>query len=216
MFAKAWVNAITPANLISGFKTCGVFPLNRAAITIPGSIENDPTSGNGGNASGNGGNASSNAESSATLTKETDADGNTESSDDIAEDSARDLDAASQQFTAEQEALFERRLEEGCDLHFDEDYIRWLNLNHPEFRSSTCATLDDHPSTGVLVPCEEPASSSSEELTCNNSVQPSEMSPGNTIIVNESVSGPTSSLSDLLVCPALSTSAVPKRPPTHA
>ena len=48
LFAKAWVNAITPANLISGFKTCGVFPLNRAAIKIPGSIENDPTSGNGG------------------------------------------------------------------------------------------------------------------------------------------------------------------------
>ena len=58
---------------------------------------------------GNGsGNASSNAKSSATLTEDTDADGNTESSDDIAEDGARDLDAALQQFTAEQEVSHPR------------------------------------------------------------------------------------------------------------
>jgi len=28
--------AIIPANLISGFKTCGILPFNRSAIVIPG------------------------------------------------------------------------------------------------------------------------------------------------------------------------------------
>ena len=27
LFSKAWVNAVTPANVIVGFKTCGVYPL---------------------------------------------------------------------------------------------------------------------------------------------------------------------------------------------
>ncbi len=34
LFSKAWLQALTPANLIAGFKTCGIFPLNPSAITI--------------------------------------------------------------------------------------------------------------------------------------------------------------------------------------
>ena len=36
LFAKAWMAAITPANFIAGFKSCGTYPLNRLAIVIPG------------------------------------------------------------------------------------------------------------------------------------------------------------------------------------
>ena len=34
LFSKAWFQALTPANLIAGFKTCGVYPLNRSAISV--------------------------------------------------------------------------------------------------------------------------------------------------------------------------------------
>ena len=42
---KAWVNAVTPANVIAGFKTCGVYPFNRSAIKIQESKKDDSTSG---------------------------------------------------------------------------------------------------------------------------------------------------------------------------
>ena len=32
LFAKAWLNALTPANIMSSFKKCGVYPFNREAI----------------------------------------------------------------------------------------------------------------------------------------------------------------------------------------
>jgi len=32
LFAKAWIAAITPENLIDGFKTCGIYPFIHSAI----------------------------------------------------------------------------------------------------------------------------------------------------------------------------------------
>jgi len=32
LFAKAWMRAMTPANIISGYKTCGIYPYNPDAI----------------------------------------------------------------------------------------------------------------------------------------------------------------------------------------
>ena len=116
------------------------------------------------------------------------------------QDTVRHLDAT--QFTAEQDALFERQFEEGCDTFIDKEYIEWLKINHPEFHiadNSSNETADD--------PCGQPATSTdlSKNQTTSN-------------VVCDNVSGPTSSLSDLLVCPALNNliSDVPKRPPTQA
>ena len=87
-------------------------------------------------------------------------------------------------------------------------------MNHPELRieGSTDATLDNHTNTDIIDPCEEP--------TRSHSVVLNETAPGGAVTVNTPVSvlaGPsTSPLSDLLVCPALSTSIVPKRPSTRA
>ena len=76
-----------------------------------------------------------------------------------------------------------------------------------------------------IVPCEEPPPSSDVivpcgELTNSHSVLLNEMPPESAVTVNKPVSvleGPsTSPLSNLLVCPALSTSSVPKRPSTCA
>jgi len=36
LFSQAWAKAISPANIIAGFRTCGVFPFNPKAIKIPG------------------------------------------------------------------------------------------------------------------------------------------------------------------------------------
>ena len=91
-------------------------------------------------------------------------------------------------------------------------------MNHPEFyvvQDSTPATPDNHLSTDLIVPCEEPASS--------QSVSSSETSPKDAVTVDKSVSvvpvgaGPsTSPLSDLLVCFAMNTPSVPKRTTTRA
>ena len=35
LFSQAWLLAVTPANVMAGFKTSGVYPLNRSAVKIP-------------------------------------------------------------------------------------------------------------------------------------------------------------------------------------
>ena len=39
LFSKAWLNAVTPANIISSFKTCGVYPFNPKAIEDVSDLE---------------------------------------------------------------------------------------------------------------------------------------------------------------------------------
>ena len=36
LFAKAWHKAMTPQNIVSGFRVTGVYPVNRRAIVLPG------------------------------------------------------------------------------------------------------------------------------------------------------------------------------------
>ena len=35
LFAKALLLALTPANIVSGYKKCGIYPFNSNAIVIP-------------------------------------------------------------------------------------------------------------------------------------------------------------------------------------
>ena len=51
-------------------------------------------------------------------------------SDDVTTSKEAELPVA--QFSAKQEALFTRCFEEGYDVYVDKDYIRWIELNHPE------------------------------------------------------------------------------------
>ena len=39
LFSQAWFRAVVPANIVAGFKTCGVFPLNHKAIKIPSFVQ---------------------------------------------------------------------------------------------------------------------------------------------------------------------------------
>ncbi len=35
LFSQAWLKAVSPSNVIAGFKTCGVHPFNPSAIKVP-------------------------------------------------------------------------------------------------------------------------------------------------------------------------------------
>jgi len=218
LFAKAWVAAITPGNLISGFKTCGIYPLNRLAINIPESTSatacSDTADCNTECSASVADTLASdhNTQSSTTVSDIPASDRNAQSSEAFGDTAASDPDVAPQQFTADQEALFKRRFEEQYDVFIDEDYVRWLNLNHPEFRVvETPGALDDNPVTGFPDPCDTSRDDMrpSDEVACNST----ESLP---VSGNEAVSRPTSPLSNLLVCPGLNASTAPKRPSTRA
>ena len=34
LLTKAWTQSVTPANLVAGFKSCGVYPLDSSAIQV--------------------------------------------------------------------------------------------------------------------------------------------------------------------------------------
>ena len=241
LFAKAWINAVTPVNAIAGFKTCGIYPFNPSAITVQES------------------------ESSSSKSGENSVCGNTEFcttvSDDI-EDNAVEVALTPASFSAEQEALFATRYEEGYDVYTDKDYITWIKLNHPELNinllvENSSTSINPVTSNNLPGPSEQPTSSntvtaSTDPITpgddlntncpvsgdqptsvsfvpsitsqvspCHNSSS-NETTPTNVVDTSVSVilgsgSDPsTSPLSDLLVCPALTTPSTSKRPPSYA
>ena len=105
LFSQAWLKALIPANIVAGFRTCGVYPFNPAAISVP----EEPESGNGDQENG-------------------DEDGK-------GDDDGDDNDGqGGNDFTDEQYALFQRRFSEGFDLDVDPDYVRWLEIHHPGHR----------------------------------------------------------------------------------
>ena len=60
-------------------------------------------------------------------------------------------------FSAEEEERFQKRFEEGYDLH-DPRYMSWLEINHPEAEHYACDINVDGPSLGdffaQIMPCE--------------------------------------------------------------
>ena len=45
LFSQAWLKALIPANIVAGFRTCGVYPFNPAAISVPEEPESGKESG---------------------------------------------------------------------------------------------------------------------------------------------------------------------------
>ena len=143
LFSKAWFQALTPANLIAGFKTCGVYPLNRSAIIVAPcssyvSGSDDDPSGSGSNVvSGYDNVAASGNDNIATSDGGNDVCDNLSSDElngilfgDNLPDSEHPLRTAL--FDTEQVELFQRHFDEGYNLRTDPDYNRWLEINHPE------------------------------------------------------------------------------------
>ena len=114
---KAWMSTMTPANICSGFRTCGIHPFNRNAIKIPGTIASQ--------VSGESGGSGDSVEMS-----ENDKEAN----------STPNPAGDEPSFTPEEEKLYETRYEEDYNI-FDAKYIKWLELNHPS------ESLDTPPDT---------------------------------------------------------------------
>ena len=91
-FAQAWSKAVVPANFISGFRTCGAYPLNVSAIHV----------------------VQTHSE------KNSDSERPSQSGSSVGASS----DERKNEFTPDQEMLFQRRYDEGYDLYIDTDYIR--------------------------------------------------------------------------------------------
>ena len=103
------MKSMVPANIVSGFKKCGVHPFNHDAIAI-----HTPN-----------------------VTSENGATGEPTSGDSEEVLSGMELDKRDSErecvlnFTPEEESRFEMRYEEGYDL-YDTRYLMWLRHHHPE------------------------------------------------------------------------------------
>ena len=149
LFTKAWTQGITPANLVAGFKSCGVYPLDSSAIQVLLS--------------------EGNRESSASQVQQSQRNGaslnDEHSSDTVIQDlSSQIIDSSTVQvlesenytgnqssvayfnddggdFTAAQEELFKKRYKEGYDLFIDADYVTWIKIHHPDTKLPTDSAL---------------------------------------------------------------------------
>ena len=101
---KAWMLTMTPSNICSGFKKCGIYPFNPNAIKCDLVASSDVNNDGCGGENDDAGSASDGDEG-----------------DNLPNES---------EFSADKVELFQRRHEEGYDL-YDPEYIRWLELHHP-------------------------------------------------------------------------------------
>ena len=104
LFKEAWLKAISPENVIGGFRKAGIYPFDPKRVSAL----------NGVNKSGDG-----------TCSRENSASSGDESS---SESSDHDDDKGD---SNSNEALYQKRYEEGYDL-FDPEYVSWLEQHHPE------------------------------------------------------------------------------------
>lgn len=149
VFSKAWLRALTPSNIVSGFKKCGVHPFNRNAIPVSDeSSDAEPHTKR--NAAENNPTLSSDDSSYETpYPAETDTSGEYKEPNIDSDDSTV--------FTAEQIERFNRRHEEGYDLP-DPIYEDWLKLNHPD--AALCSSVV---ARFAAVPALDPVRSSESE-----------------------------------------------------
>ena len=114
---------MSPANIIAGFRTCGVYPFNPSAISATPHTEHEDDTGT----------------SVATSTSSS-------CDDKVREESSRNKPkqqcdrtesdvvppTSTALFTEEQERRFRIRFEEGFNVFMDDDYVRWLEIHHLE------------------------------------------------------------------------------------
>ncbi len=138
LFSKAWLQALTPANLIAGFKTCGIFLLNPSAIIVNSSsnTHSDPPTDTASREEKNESHNDASGVSESFSIEETGSvslcDGHADTEDPV----------CNIEFNSQQEALFRRRFDEGYNLNTDPEYNRWLEINHPELEQHSDESRD--------------------------------------------------------------------------
>ena len=147
LFTKAWMQAVTPANIAAGFKTCGVYPLDPSAIRVVHSIESlasqahdqpsrsslndDQPSGSSLNDDQPSGSSLNDGHPNDTAIHDLSAHPSNSSALESGSYQSN-VDNGGNDFTAEQEELFKKRYEEGYDLFIDADYVKWIKIHYPD------------------------------------------------------------------------------------
>ena len=133
LFSRAWVKAINPETIINGFRKTGICPFNRSAIIIPesdtssSSLEDDSNVQGDDNSSSlqvQGDDSSSSLEDDSTVKRD--------DNHILHGDNLRSSPELFSSFSDDKLALFQRRFESGYDLFIDQDYVTWLQENHPD------------------------------------------------------------------------------------
>ena len=157
LFKQAWLKSISAETIVNGFKKSGVFPFDPTKVVTSSSECGD---------SSDIGQSTQSDDSSGTDDDDCDASDKEDPVDDECPSesgvmksgcSAADIlyceetlslgDSEDEcSFSAEQEALYKRRLEEGYDLH-DPMYLKWLEKFHPD-----SVPANRHISTSVSTP----------------------------------------------------------------
>ena len=146
LFAKAFMQAVTLANLVAGFKSCGIYPLDSSVIQTLVSVSDRRSSASYAQQSKKqksqfkwfSGNTAiqdqqlQSSDSSAIQSENCAGNQSTvaHSSNDDGTDNT--LTDGSNNFTIEQQELFKKRCEEGFDLFIDVNYVRWIELHYPD------------------------------------------------------------------------------------
>ena len=144
LFSRAWLKAITPENLCSGFRKAGIVPFNPQALMklVPKdncqSLEDKGQS----------------PEVSQCQSVQEISDSEEEMSGESEGDTEKVLN-----LSPEKEELFQRRLEEGYDLP-DSEYHEWLRVYHPSVCSmeDISSPSEYFPDAVVATPLDPPAS----------------------------------------------------------
>ena len=158
LFSEAWGKAVSPCNIIAGFRTCGVFPFSPEAIKIP-AAEEDTDKGKGGTGYSSGQaspqlntarneppsvNPSNLVSTTSHLTScnFSDSVNVTTASLSRAEGTSHvTVTEGDKRFTHEQLEPFQRAYDEGCDVYINPTYVQWLELYHPESLPADCYSL---------------------------------------------------------------------------
>ena len=154
IFSTAWLKSVVPANIISGFKTCRIYPFNPKGV-----LDHDPCELK----------ISKPKSSDTSQCYSSEASSSMQCESSTADNSSHSV---ADTFTPEEEARFIIQYNEGCDLP-DPRYLSWLQLNHPE--QNFQALIELFPDVAPLDPINASAMYSSH---CSDSTSPSILSIG--------------------------------------
>ena len=149
LFAQAWMKSMTMANITGGFRVTGVYPLDRNAFILPGDEYHSHIDLS--LAASNGLKYIPLYSPACHHTRrhtiaEVDNAGEL-SSREPSPEAYQSQNSISEQFTAEEIAKFERRYDNGYDLHSDHHYNLWLKVFHSPAecsrRSLSLSSLND-------------------------------------------------------------------------
>ena len=160
LFKEAWLRAVTPDNVIGGFRKAGVYPYDPTRVSALKHAESNGDKSTSTDVDGPPSDESCSGEDPPVDHQLPDGIGDRFLGDDgIAQDGGDNVNGTGSTYTGKEE-IYQMRFEEGYDL-YDPDYILWLELHHPEavpkYRYTlTCAPTAEHSSessTPSNIPC---------------------------------------------------------------